>query len=240
MIPSQDDTTSQNKTLIAKKIRALLAKTTEAGCSEAEALMAMDKAHELLAKHQLSLSDLDLREEGTSHKKATKDYRGIGKRIASRVALFCDCKVWTSDAEINFIGLDSDAQLCEWLLAALVGFVQRSALEWKAETGETIPNIVDSFIQGTIDRLNRRLRVETERRQVNAKPSQNSGRDLVPLKNAMIDEAMAKLGLRLEYRLLTRAEITSKAAFEAGKEAGDRASFHRPIRSTETLMIGGK
>ena len=44
------------------KIRALLAKTEAAGCTEAEALSAAALATKLLDKHSLSMTDADLRE----------------------------------------------------------------------------------------------------------------------------------------------------------------------------------
>ena len=41
------------------RIRALLAKTVDRGCTEAEALAAASKAKALMDEHQVSLTDLD-------------------------------------------------------------------------------------------------------------------------------------------------------------------------------------
>jgi hypothetical protein len=49
-----------------------------------------------------------------------------------------------------------------------------------------------------------------------------SGRDLVPVKAAMVDEEMAKLGLNLTTRVLSRAKSVLTDAFQAGQVAGER------------------
>ena len=53
------DPTSLDK--LKMRIQALRAKTQDNGCTEAEALMAAAKVAELLDRHDLSLSDVELR-----------------------------------------------------------------------------------------------------------------------------------------------------------------------------------
>jgi hypothetical protein len=50
-----------NRTEIAGRIKGLLAKTVDNGCTESEALSAALKARELIEKHQLCLSEVELR-----------------------------------------------------------------------------------------------------------------------------------------------------------------------------------
>lgn len=47
---------------IKKRILALMAKTTENGCTEAEAMAAAKKVQELLHMYQLDLSDIKIKE----------------------------------------------------------------------------------------------------------------------------------------------------------------------------------
>ena len=49
---------------IAAKIKALLAKTVERGCSESEAVAAAIKAAELMAAHNLNVTEAELLSEG--------------------------------------------------------------------------------------------------------------------------------------------------------------------------------
>lgn len=234
------DISQERKKSLAAKIRALLAKTTEAGCSEDEAGAAMAKAHELLAKYQLSLSDLDLRAEGTARSRVGRDFRGIASRLATRVARFCGCKCW-QDAErsgsIHFLGLASDAQLAEWLLAALTGFVQRRTLDWSLEEGESIPNIVDSFVTGCIARINERILEEINARSATGEVS--GSRALIVVKNQLVTEAFAALNLNLRKARPTAAQIHSQAAYNAGQQAGGEASFAKPTaRQAGPRLLG--
>jgi hypothetical protein len=49
-----------------------------------------------------------------------------------------------------------------------------------------------------------------------------SGRDLVPMKAAMVDDEMAKLGLSLSPRMIGGARRVLADAYEAGQQAGER------------------
>jgi hypothetical protein len=52
-----------------------------------------------------------------------------------------------------------------------------------------------------------------------------SGRDLVPMKAAMVDEEMEKLGLSLTSRVLSRGKRVLGNAYEAGQAAGERFQY---------------
>jgi hypothetical protein len=52
-----------------------------------------------------------------------------------------------------------------------------------------------------------------------------SGRDLVPVKAAIVDEEMARLGLDLRTRAVGRGRRLLADAFAAGEDAGGRFEF---------------
>ena len=52
-----------------------------------------------------------------------------------------------------------------------------------------------------------------------------AGRDLVVVKDEVIDGDLAKLGLRFETRSTKRCRSVLKEAFEAGHEAGERFTY---------------
>ncbi|MDX5933009.1 hypothetical protein [Acidiphilium acidophilum] len=52
-----------------------------------------------------------------------------------------------------------------------------------------------------------------------------SGRDLVPVKSAMIEDEMAKLGLNLSRRSHAPGKRVIRDAYTAGQEAGERFEF---------------
>lgn len=129
-------TSEDNKKSIAFKIKALLAKTTQAGCSEAEAMMAAHKAKELLDKYQIDLSELDLREEGTSETEVQMS--AISRDLSGSVAAYCEVKSWRSQGKHHYLGLKSDVFFAEWLLLALTSFVQRKTLDYSLNTAKTM------------------------------------------------------------------------------------------------------
>lgn len=227
---------NENKKLI-HKIKSLLAKTVEQGCSEDEAMLAMSKAHELLEKYQLDLSDLDIREEGTEH--ITTKLTQIMNDLAVRVGQYCEVKVWKhSDKKANslhFVGITTDAQFAEWLILALADYVSKQQLNFmfNAEGGFTTALEDASFTQGCVHRINERLKAEVQKRELNRQFMNSNGRDLVPLKNQMIQEKLKSMGIVLHSTKKKQRTYVDPNAYHAGMKAGDGVGFHRPVSSED-------
>lgn len=218
---------------IAARIRALLAKTVASGATEAEAQLAFEKAHELLRKYQLSLSDLELRAEGTGEAVCPPgEVHEIGQWLANAIAEFCDCKVYVSSLysgrRIVYFGLLSDCQMAEWLTSALVGFIQTKALDYILETSS---GNRQGFIAGAVNRLNERLHESA------AKASPASSGALIVLKNQLVESAWAEKNLRLRKERLTLTSNTRSSAFAAGRAAGDSASLHKPTGRASSRLL---
>lgn len=56
------------KEQIIEKIKALMEKTIENGCSEAEALAASEKVADLLVKYEIQMSEIEYRETGFGYR----------------------------------------------------------------------------------------------------------------------------------------------------------------------------
>lgn len=228
----------EQKRAVALKIKALLAKTTEAGCTEAEAMMAAHKAHELLAKYQLNLSELDLREEGTDE--ATVIYDDVTHALAGAVGDYCEVKCWTENRQkIKFLGLQSDAFFAEWLMLALSAFVKRKGLDFSLESTKKIfQSDIIEFRAGCSNRICKRLWDEVEARKANAV----TGRELLVVKGHLISEAWAKKNLTLGQGRASYRGNAASAAYQAGAAAGDQARFARPVARDEfaTKAITGR
>lgn len=226
------------KSIIAK-IKALMAKTIEAGATEAEALAAMSKAHELLAKYQLTLSDLDLRAEGTQQVTGQIDARQIIRYVAKQVALYCDCRVWSNSQlrQINFLGLASDAQFAHWLASSLTAFVQRQMVNWQLEVASCTMRELEDFQMGIVHRINERLKAENARKMQRDLTGQSNA--LVVVKNAMVQEAFSALGMSFTPSKKLRYN-TATSAFQQGRAKGDEVNFNRPLQGgTAPKAIGG-
>lgn len=238
---------------ISRIIRALLEKTTQNGCSEEEAMSAALKAQELLEAHQLDLSDLELREEGTDQIKVEQDH--IKSAIYHRVGLFCECKSWRSwewvdipptrknargrqeQREVyNFIGTKGDAFFAEWLLISLGKWIANKKMEYMFGDFLNTPNQfeIQSWEAGVTERINQRLREEVEKRNAERAARMSTGRDLVPLKNAMIKEAFDKLGIKLYKTPQSGTWNPDPRAFAQGQATGDQARFNKPVGTRDS------
>ena len=76
------------------RIQGLCSKTTDNGCTEAEALLAATKVAELLDRYDLSLTDVEIRNSPCEEREYQTDRK---KRIplddcVGAVANFCDCQ----------------------------------------------------------------------------------------------------------------------------------------------------
>lgn len=217
---------SDIKKAMAFKIKALLAKTTEAGCSEAEALAAAHKAHELLAKYQLSLSDLDLREEGTEQMSVNIDANV--RDLAVAVGKYCECKVWEGQGKMHFLGIKSDAFFAEWLMLALSSFVARKTLDYSLSQITVFQRDVQDFSIGCSQRISQRLLDEVALRAADVV----TGRELTIVKGQLITEAWAKKNITLRSANWRRSASASEA-YSAGVAAGNAARFNRPVARDE-------
>ena len=120
------------------RIQALRAKTIANGCTEDEALSAAAKVAELLDRHDLSLSDVELR-ASPCERRVFETHRK--KRIPledciGAIAHFCDCRVWreknaAGESSYVFFGLGADVEVAHYLAELIDGAVRagRSALE---------------------------------------------------------------------------------------------------------------
>src|SRR3974390_1440464 len=91
------------------KIKALLAKTVAAGCTEAEAMSALDLAQRLMAEWEISGTDLKFGgEQCVMNERDVDDRTQIRKFLAVAVARFCQCETWSKGMyNTTFCGLQS-------------------------------------------------------------------------------------------------------------------------------------
>ncbi|MEX0684043.1 MAG: DUF2786 domain-containing protein [Dehalococcoidia bacterium] len=228
-----------DKTTIAARIKALLSKTTENGCTEAEAMAAATKARDLMDKHNIELGAVGMEAEGVTQAttpEAPYKTLTIKSRIGVSVAAFCDVKVWRNKGTLVFFGLQSDADFATWLIDSLAGFIQRSAIEYMATIKPSDLNPAfkmpkweaeKAFILGAVHRICKRLDALTEERKRSM--DAGTGKSLVVVKGAIVARAFAQLNLRLGAASKGKTRAYAKGAYEAGQAAGDRASFGRPV-----------
>ena len=237
--------TEQQKTEREKlldKIRALLSKTTESGCTEGEYLAALAKARALMDTYEVTEAELRLaKEEGVVLRKESTgtDPHQIKWQMSSAVGRFCDCEAFRDrDGKLVFMGLPSDTQLGTWLLDHLAAFALTelaSHLMGDIAIGMPRRKVINGFVDGITGRICQRLRELCEKPP--AAVSDNS-RALVVIKGTLIKAKLKELSIRL---CNSRGSFRQhdESSFAAGRSAGDRASFGRPVSGrAATLRIG--
>jgi len=238
---------------LLSKIRALLNKTIENGCTEAEAYMAAKKAAELMDQHGFQNADLEIKEAITedAYFAPGRQLGDVGKVVVS-IANYCDVKVWCNRASKNhggqtkivFFGRESDVEVAKYL----TGFLSHAfEFEWRSYFS-SIKNtdnhtmhgraIRASFITGMANRISSRLRqMKVERNKSYDAASGKSGHDLVLVKNADVENAYNALQIKLKKGSKVQTHVSNTSALYAGIDAGNRVNITMGISNKKVLAI---
>ncbi len=220
---------------LVQRIQALRAKTVAQGCTEQEALAAAEKVAELLDRYGLSLNELEFKVqpcEGIGIQTSRRRMAPIDECIPA-IAAFFDCRVWRECAEDGpfryvFFGLRGDVAAAQYLYEMVERAFEtetdafRASEIYAAMAGERRA-ATSSFQTGLARGISGKLQAGRAARDLAMRSA--SGRDLVPVKAAMVDEEMAKLGLNLTSRVMGRGRRVLTDAFEAGQAAGEQFEY---------------
>jgi hypothetical protein len=235
---------------VLARIQALRAKTVDRGCTEEEAIAAAGKVAELLDRYGLSLGEVELKGqacEGFGVDTGRRRFGPIDDCIPA-VGAFCDCRVWSekaTDGQIRYVffGLPADVagarylyELVERAFATETDLFKRSELYAGHRSNER-RSATQSFQTGLAHGIARKLD-ELHRRREEAVRAE-TGRDLVPVKEGVVEDELAKLGLRFHARGGGRGRYVLREAYEAGHEAGERFEYRPGIGEARGAGTGG-
>ena len=212
------------------RIAALLAKTVANGCTEPEALAAAAKVADLLDRHALAMSDVEIRESPcerivfvSRHKKRVP----LDGCIAA-IAEFCDCRVWREkDGDGRtahaFFGLPEDAAAARDLAAIVDGAVRAELGRYKTSQAYAGFDTRDrhvvnaSFALGMVAGIGDKLDALKAARDARHR---GTGRDLAVVKTSAVDAAFDRLGLVMVEGQGGARRFITDAAYVAGEAAG--------------------
>jgi hypothetical protein len=125
---------------IKAKIRKLLEMTTERGATEAEAMVAMEKAQKLLEQHNLSITELRGAGEKKDHREE-EQFPGFpwARDIASAVAELYDCRhLYYKGGDQKkmrqvFVGRQSNAETARLIAEFVVNTVRKLGKQYQRE-----------------------------------------------------------------------------------------------------------
>jgi hypothetical protein len=234
-----------DRNAIIEKIKALLQKTTANGCTEHEMLAALDKASAMADAYEISEDELKLAKEKAAILQAeptdASDPHRLKWRLSYGVRLFCNVQIYRTpnEAGLKFIGMPSDVQFAQWLLDNLAdsvfGELYAHLIGCLAPKSER-RIIIRSFVEACCDRITARLTELVERSK---QQRTSSGRELVLVKDAAIKQYMKDHDIHLRSCCMGGSSNINESASAAGRAAGDRASFGRPVGGAAgALRIG--
>jgi hypothetical protein len=226
---------TDNRENMLDKIRALLSKTTENGCTEEEELAALAKARALMDAYEVTEEDLQLTKDQAAilreEPPGTEDPHGIKFNLCHVVGEFTDCRAWrkhrSKGGGLVFCGLPADARFATWLLDHLTRFVQAELanhLMGNVATGMPRRRAINGFVIGITERISERL-IELCKP---APAATANSRALVVAKQQVIKSRMDELEIKLRSCGGSEKQHDT-SSLKAGRSAGNRASFGRPV-----------
>jgi len=245
--------TEDRRQSIISKVRALMAKTTDQGCTEAEAASAAELASKLMVEYDLDIKSVSEVKEETYGARKRPFATGNGRRRSyhevqnclAQIARYFDCDVWMGK-ELVFFGTSTDTEMAhamtDMMKAAMESEWRRAQNVVKFENpGQHGKSLRTSFMLGMARRISERLRdLKAERTAIsNQKPlladnsiPTSSGTSLVVVKDATRKEKLvqykAQSGLKVGKQY-SSSTIRSSSAYGRGHAAGGRVSINAKI-----------
>ena len=224
------------------RLQGLRAKTIANGCTEEEALAAAAKVAELLDQHDLSISDLEIREEQCTKSavETKKKQRQPISVCVPAIAEYCDCKVWMEKDESGiryiFFGLRPSIEMAHYIYDVILTAIH-SGWEHYVHNQRFIRHRRDekgAFQFGMAVSIAEKLtEMKAQRDEANRR---STGRDLVLVRHAIVDAEYDKLNLNLRQSRSSGKKVDA-SAFHAGQAAGQTLNLHPGIHGTAN---GGK
>jgi|RhiMethySRZTD1v2_1073278.scaffolds.fasta_scaffold43937_8 hypothetical protein len=230
------------RTDLIKKIKSLLAKTVENGCTEGEAITAAEHAAKLMEQYDLTFDDV---ENEVRAQRVKIDERLFRTRwhlpavqwCTAAIAKFFDCVHWFSGTRLVYFGTEDDTALAHSMTTMLDRAIRQEAEAYLARTagnGEHGRTRRASFEHGITDRVSERLRAlkrsRTEADQqahetlATVHAAGNFHAPVVVAKQVVVREKFEELGIRLRSGGGSRS-TGSHSAYRAGQAAGERVSL---------------
>jgi hypothetical protein len=230
------------------KVKAIWAKTQEkSGCTVEEKLVALAKMRALKDAYEITDDELQLsrEEKAILHAETETDARDAHKikwQLTSGVARFCNVRIYrdSSKSGLTFIGFKSDIDEATWLLDHLSDFVHEALFEFLldclAPEGKQRKQEIRDFVIGCTARICARIDEMCDRSKTERTTNHKA---LVVIQDQAIEDFMKTEGIRLRRAGGSCGGGFSEDARRAGRSAGDRASFGKPVSGAgATLRLG--
>ena len=242
---------------VIETIHHLTNVTTKRGATEGEAWVAARKIGELLKIYNLSMDRVFLGEtKCVTLKVETEGYsrRPIDSCVVA-IAEYCDCRVWfdhqynrATGKRLNsvycFFGLPTDTEMAKYLYTIIREAIETETEDFKQTDTYLYPSrntrryrktLTTNFQRAMAHRISARLTEMTQERQVEESVNiPGTGTSLVLVKLDKVKDEFEELNLHLK-RCASAGSRYDHDAREAGREAGDRVNFNRPVNGGSNI-----
>lgn len=233
-----------NREDILNKVRALLSKTVENGCTEAEAMLALEMAGRMMDAHEITEDEIKaIEDEGAiiDAMFCERDPHAISWKLTYWIGKFTETYGYGSKYRIKFAGLRGDVDFAIWLTQYLTKFVQTELKAFMWKNGyQKLPaapkrKVINGFVVGCCGRINTTLK-----QMIDKRTNVVNSTALVVAKNALIEAVTKDLDIKNADNRGRKTQMYH-GAFQAGLKAGEKATFGRPIENnTGTLRLTNK
>ncbi len=240
---------TDKKEAIMTKVKALMAKTTENGCSEAEAMTAMEKVTQLMHDYNISDEDLDSVHSivyGLNTKKAGKQGRKQRSFHPTRdcwynIGILCNCKTWVQGIDLIFFGAKEDTDTAHYFCMLLKATSEKELADYKLKADRRVHGLSQraSFMRGFTERVNEKMKDMIKEKNVFTE-SKSKGSDVMVLKGQVVERKYESYLKSKGIKMRTTSTYRSGrdgASYRAGQSAGSGVTFGR---SSHTLQRGAK
>lgn len=213
---------------VAARIRALLAKTVENGCTEQEALSAAAMAADMLGRHGIDLDEVEMR--ASPFAQPSSDHAGdVAERllrVAAAIEALTGARHWRvalrgGGYRYEFLGFAHEAEIAGYLLEICARAMQcesdRAAKGYVLYRPEVRRRRLAGFLDGMADSLRARI--------LAMRPPRPKGTGIVPLRGALIDEEMVRRGLKEPTGARNRLNRDFEDSYAPGMAAGERVAL---------------
>jgi hypothetical protein len=223
---------NDDRNRLLAKLRALRAKTVDAGCTEAEAMAAAGKVEELLRQYAISRDELDQR--GFTEAPYTAHTFSLDARFrhdavtrtCAAIATLCECEVWMAGRKaVRFFGEEQDVEMAVYLAGVIEKAIEA---EWFIYSFANPAAPMRDFTLGCARRIHERL---AELRSYQETAVRSAGKGLVVQTKAMVRaRKMSEARIVLGKAKKRATRVGDREAYFSGYAAGNNVTFQQGVR----------
>ncbi|MGD0109292.1 MAG: DUF2786 domain-containing protein [Rhodopila sp.] len=215
------------------RIRGLMAKTVDNGCTEAEAKSAAEAVDRLLGLYEIDMDEVTAREQEIGKGGGVKLDGHPIVYAASMIAKFTDCRVWMERTKVVYFGFKVDTEISDYLTMLFRRAIDREIAtvtlfntQYEGLSAYKKSSYRTDFGRGMAGRLGERLGELKSKRDFTQR---TSGRDLVMIKFPLVEAALRETGIVISSKKGRGSKVRDTGAFNAGRSAANSVAINQGI-----------